>query len=115
MEGKFFLHFLSRSTHPGQEKIKKDIKLASLLFDRYVDVIRSIDDWNLMTYESSSKTMSRVTDTIESYVSRCETPVEAPIVGIICATQQEDPRLSNNTSVLLAELFKDSIKVTALG
>lgn len=43
---------LPHEEYPGLERVKKDIKLASLLFDLYVDVIRSINEWKLVSEQS---------------------------------------------------------------
>jgi len=43
------LFAIPHEEYPGLERVKKDIKLASLLFDLYVDVIRSINEWKLTT------------------------------------------------------------------
>ena len=46
------LFALPHEEYPGLERVKKDIKLASLLFDLYVDVIRSINEWKLVSEQS---------------------------------------------------------------
>jgi dynein heavy chain len=64
------LFALPHKEYPGLDKTKKDIKLASLLFDLYVDVIRSINDWKLMTWESVAEKISEMGETMESYAGR---------------------------------------------
>lgn len=64
------LFALPHQEYPGLERVKKDIKLASLLFDLYVEVIRSINEWKLTTWESVANNVSEITDTMESYSGR---------------------------------------------
>ena len=41
---------LSHKEYPGLERAKKDIKIASQLFDLYDDVIRTIYEWKMMPW-----------------------------------------------------------------
>ena len=104
------LFALPHKEYPGLEKIKKDIKLASLLFDLYVDVIRSINDWKVMTWESVAETVSQMTDTMESYAGRCK-KLPGKLREYESFTQLNKEIQDFQTILpLLAELSKDSIK-----
>ena len=64
------LFALRHQDYPGLERVKKDIKLASLLFDLYVDVIHSINEWKLTNWESVASNISGMSETMESYAGR---------------------------------------------
>jgi len=49
------LFALPHEEYSGFDRVKKDINLASLLFDLYVDVIRSINKWKLMAWDSVAR------------------------------------------------------------
>ncbi|KAL7522596.1 hypothetical protein ACHAWX_007291 [Stephanocyclus meneghinianus] len=104
------LFALPHKEYPGLEKTKKDVKLASLLFDLYVDVIRSIDDWKLMKWESVAENWSQMSETMESYAGRCK-----KLPGKLREYEsfsQLNKEIQDFQTILplLAELSKDSIK-----
>lgn len=104
------LFALPHKQYPGLEKTKKDMKLASLLFDLYVDVIRSINDWKLMTWDSVAENMSQMNETMDSYAGRWK-----KLPGKLREYEsfaQLNKEIQNFQTILplLAELSKDSIK-----
>ena len=64
------LFALPHEEYPGFDRVKKDINLASLLFDLYVDVIRSINEWKLTAWESVATNISEMNNTVETYAGR---------------------------------------------
>ena len=104
------LFALPHKTYPGLEKTKKDVKLASLLFDLYVDVIRSINDWKLMTWGSVAGNLSQMIETMDSYAGRCK-KLPGKLREYESLTQLNTEIQDFQTLLpLLAELSKDSIK-----
>ena len=57
--------------YPELERTKKDIKIASQLFDLYVDVIRTINDWKLMPWVSVATSIEEMSELMDSYSGRC--------------------------------------------
>lgn len=102
------LFALPHQEYPGLERVKKDIKLASLLFDLYVDVIRSINEWKLLPY--SSVAWEPMSDTMESYAGRFK-KLPGKLREYESFTQLRKEIEDFQTILpLLAELSKDSIK-----
>ena len=104
------LFALPHQEYPGLEKVTKDVKLASLLFDLYVDVIRSINEWKLTTWESAAGNVSEMSDVIESYAGRFKKlPGKLRDYESFAALRKEIEDFQTILP-LLAELSKDSIK-----
>ena len=59
-------------TYPELEKRKKNIKIASQLFNQYVDVIITINEWKLMPRASVSTNLDKMSSLMESYEDRCK-------------------------------------------
>ncbi|KAL7543927.1 hypothetical protein ACHAXR_013293, partial [Thalassiosira sp. AJA248-18] len=104
------LFALPHQEYVGLERVKKDIKLASLLFDLYVDVIRSINEWKLTTWESVANNVSEMSDTMESYAGRFK-KLPGKLRDYESFTQLRKEIEDFQTILpLLKELSKDSIK-----
>lgn len=58
--------------YPELDRTKKDIKIASQLFDLYVDVIRTINKWKLMPWTSVATSTEEMSELMESYNGRCK-------------------------------------------
>ncbi|KAL3815567.1 hypothetical protein ACHAXA_000299 [Cyclostephanos tholiformis] len=102
---------LSHEEYPGFDKAKKDINLASLLFDLYVDVIRSINEWKLTAWESITTKISEMNTTMETYAGRFK-KLPSKLRDYESYTQLRKEIEDMQTILpLLTELSKDSIKV----
>jgi len=66
------LFALQHQEYPDLDRTKKDIKIASQLFDLFVDVIRTINEWKLMPWTSVAANVDEMTDTMETYAARCK-------------------------------------------
>ena len=66
------LFALRHQEYPDLDRTKKDIKIASQLFDLFVDVIRTINEWKLMPWMSVAANVDEMTDTMEAYAARCK-------------------------------------------
>ena len=66
------LFALPKSEYPDLAKNQKEIKLASNLFDLYVDVINTINDWKLMPWMEVSNNMEEMTEKMEAFASKCK-------------------------------------------
>ena len=66
------LFALPHQNYPELEKTKKNIKIASQLFDLYVDVIKTINEWKLMPWASVSTNLDEMSSLMESYAGRCK-------------------------------------------
>lgn len=58
--------------YPNLDRTKKDILIASQLFDLYMDVIRSINEWKGMSWLTISSNIGDMSDLMESYAGRCK-------------------------------------------
>jgi dynein heavy chain len=58
--------------YPDLEKTKKEIKIASQLFDLYVDIIRTIKEWKMMPWASVANNIDDMSDLIYAYSGRCK-------------------------------------------
>lgn len=104
------LFALPREVYPGFDRVKKDINLASLLFDLYVDVIRSINEWKLMAWDSVATNISEMNNTVETYAGRFK-KLPSKLRDYESFTQLRKEIEDIQTILpLLAELSKDSIK-----
>lgn len=104
------LFALPHQAYPGLEKVKKDIKLASLLFDLYVDVIRSINEWKLTTWDAVANNVTEMTNTMEAYAGRFK-KLPGKLKDYESFSQLRTEIEDFQTILpLLAELSKDSIK-----
>ena len=104
------LFALPHEEYSGFDRVKKDINLASLLFDLYVDVIRSINEWKLMAWDSVATNIKDLSSTMEVYSGRFKKlPTRLRDYESFTALRKE----IEDTQIvlpLLAELSKDSIK-----
>eukprot|EP00814_Leptocylindrus_danicus_P009510 CAMPEP_0116004988 /NCGR_PEP_ID=MMETSP0321-20121206/911_1 /TAXON_ID=163516 /ORGANISM="Leptocylindrus danicus var. danicus, Strain B650" /LENGTH=4605 /DNA_ID=CAMNT_0003473357 /DNA_START=128 /DNA_END=13942 /DNA_ORIENTATION=- len=105
------LFALPHQNYPDLETTRKEIKLASQLFDLYVDVIRTINDWKLMPWISVSDSMEEMKSAMESYAGRCK-----KLPGRLRSYDSFDQLRKEIDDFqiilpLLEELSKDSIKV----
>jgi len=66
------LFALPHNAYPDLEKNAKELTLASRLFDLYVDVINTINDWKLMPWEEVSVNMDEMTEKMENFNGRCK-------------------------------------------
>ena len=66
------LFALPHQSYPDLDMTKKEIELASQLFDLYVDVIRTINDWKAIPWISISDHIEEMTTSMESYANRCK-------------------------------------------
>ena len=66
------LFALPHNEYPDLEKNSKELALASRLFDLYIDVINTINDWKLMPWEDVSTNMEEMTDKMENFAGRCK-------------------------------------------
>ena len=101
---------LSFSEYPDLQKTKKEINIASQLFDLYVNVIRTIDEWKMMPWVSVSSNINDMSDLMESYSGKCrKLPGRLREFDSYAQLKKE---IENFQSVLplLQELSKDSIK-----
>ena len=104
------LFALPHEVYPGFDRVKKDINLASLLFDLYVDVIRSINEWKLMAWDSVATNISEMNNTVETYAGRFK-KLPSKLRDYESFTQLRKEIEDLQTILpLLAELSKDSIK-----
>lgn len=60
------------SEYPDLERMRKDIKIASQLFDLYADVIRSINEWKNLHWSTVSSNLEEMTSKMDSYFARCK-------------------------------------------
>lgn len=60
------------SEYPDLERTSKDILIASQLFDLYVDVIRSINEWENLYWSTVSSNLEEMNSKMESYSGRCK-------------------------------------------
>ena len=66
------LFALPHQEYSDLERTRKDVKIASQLFDLYVDVIRTINEWKQMPWVSVSTNVEQMNDTMDSYAGRCK-------------------------------------------
>ena len=66
------LFALKHQEYPDLEQTKKDVKIASQLFDLFMDVIRTINEWKLMPWMSVAANVDEMTDAMEAYAARCK-------------------------------------------
>ncbi|GMH89960.1 hypothetical protein TrVE_jg7050 [Triparma verrucosa] len=66
------LFALPHVDYPDLMKNTKELALASKLFDLYVDVINTINEWKLMPWDDVSGNMDDMTEKMESFASRCK-------------------------------------------
>lgn len=66
------LFSLSQQEYPLLDKTAKEVALASELFDLYVDVIKTINTWKQMPWESVSTNIEGMCSIMESYDGRCK-------------------------------------------
>lgn len=105
------LFALTHQDYLDLETTKKEIKLASQLFDLFVDVIRAINDWKLMPWISVSDSMEDMKSAMESYAGRCKKlPGRLRSYDSFDQLQKEIDDFQIILP-LLEELSKDSIKV----
>jgi dynein heavy chain len=58
--------------YPDLEKTKKDIHIASQLFDLYVEVVRTINEWKVKPWISICANLNEMSDLMESFSGRCK-------------------------------------------
>ncbi len=63
---------LRHSEYPDLEKAKKNVKIASQLFDLYQDVIRTINEWKQMPWGNVALNINEMSDVMDSYAGRCK-------------------------------------------
>jgi len=101
---------LSHQTYPDLEKTTKNINLASKLFDLYVDVIRTINEWKLMPWDNIASNVNEMTEAMDSYAGRCKKlPGRLREYDSFVQLKQEIEDFQT-VLPLLQELSKDSIK-----
>jgi len=66
------LFALPKSEYPDLVKNQKEIKLASNLFDLYVDVINTINEWKTMPWMDVSENIEEMTEKMDSFASKCK-------------------------------------------
>lgn len=105
------LFVLPHQSYPDLERTAKDIKLASQLFDLYVDVIRTINEWKMMPWDSVSTNIIQMSELMDSYAGRCK-KLPGRLREYDSYTQLKKEIEDFQTILpLLQELSKDSIKV----
>lgn len=101
---------LEHNEYPEIEKAKKNIKIASQLFDLYVDVIRTINEWKQMPWNNVAFNIVDMNDMMESYAGRCK-KLPGRLREFSSYTQlKKDIENFQLILPLLQELSKDSIK-----
>ena len=96
-------------TEPGSDRVKKDINLALLLFDLYVDVIRSIYEGKLMAWDSVATNIADMSNTMETYSGRFK-KLPTKLQDYESFTQvREEIETTQTVLPLRAELPKDTI------
>ena len=102
---------LTHQDYPDLEKTAKDIKLASQLFDLYVEVIRTINEWKLMPWNSVASKVNEMSELMDSYAGKCKKlPKRLREYDSFIQLKKE---IEDFQAVLpvLRELSKESIKV----
>ncbi len=101
---------LQHNEYPEIEKTKKNINIASQLFDLYLDVIRSINEWKQMSWGAVAININEMGETMDSYASRCK-KLPGRLREFPSYTQlKRDIENFQLILPLLQELSKDSIK-----
>lgn len=96
--------------YPDLERTKKEIKIASQLFDLYVDVIHTIKEWKLMPWASVANSIDDMSDLMDSYSGRCKKlPGRLREFDSYAQLKNEIEEMQLILP-LLQELSKDSIK-----
>ena len=104
------LFALTCQAYPDLERTKKDIRIASQLFDLYVDVIHRIADWKAMPWLSVAANMGEMTETIETFASRYkQLPKKLRDYDSYTSLRKEIDDFQRLLP-MLGELVKDSIK-----
>ena len=101
---------ISQNEYPDLERTKKNINIASQLFDLYVDVIHTINDWKLMPWISISTNLGEMSDMMNAYSARCK-QLPSRLRKFDSHTQlKKEIEEFQLVLPLLQELSKDSIK-----
>lgn len=66
------LFALTHQTYPDLDLTTKEIKLASQLFDLYVDVIHSINEWKQIPWTSINDHLDDMKSAMDSFSARCK-------------------------------------------
>ena len=101
---------LNHNEYPDLEKTKKNVKIASQLFDLYQDVIRTINEWKQMPWVNVALNVNEMSDVMDSYAGRCKKlpgRLRSFPSYLQLKKEIEDFQL---VLPLLQELSKDSIK-----
>ena len=101
---------LENNEYPDLERTKKNVKIASQLFDLYLDVIRSINDWKQMPWGTVAVNIDEMSDTMDSYAGRCK-KLPGRLRSFPSFTQLKKEIEDFQLIIpLLQELSKDSVK-----
>lgn len=101
---------LQHNEYPDLDRTKKNVKIASQLFDLYQDVIRTINDWKQMPWVNVALNINEMGDIMDSYAGRCKKlpgRLRSFPSYLQLKKEIEDFQL---VLPLLQELSKDSIK-----
>jgi dynein heavy chain len=104
------LFSLSYQDYPLLDKTAKEVALASELFDLYVDVIRTINTWKLMPWDSVASNIDGMCSIMESYDGRCKKLPSRLREFDSFSQLRNEIDFFETVLPLLKELCKDSIK-----
>ena len=98
------------SEYPDLDRTRKDVNIASQLFDLYVDVIRSINEWKTLPWATLSNDIEEMTSQMESYSVRCKQLPKRLREFDSYLKLKDEIETFQELLPLLRELSKESIK-----
>ena len=104
------LFSLPYQDYPLLDKTAKEVALASELFDLYVDVIRAINAWKLMPWNTVASNIDEMCDIMQSYDGRCKKLPSRLREYDSFSQLRKEIDFFETVLPLLKELCKDSMK-----